>query len=52
VIAIVASALFASFVFAAIRSIEVARPARIVMRKQSRAQRDLRDALYAMRRRS
>jgi heme exporter protein D len=48
---VIAGVILLALVVLIIASIEADQPARVVMRKQSRQQRDLRDALWAMRRR-
>ncbi len=46
-----ASVILLALVVVIIASIEAEQPARMISRKQSRAQRDLRDALHLMRKR-
>ena len=50
-VTILATSILLLLIMLCIASIEAERPARLISRKQSRAQRDLRNALYAMRRR-
>ena len=48
---IVAAIVLVLLISMVIRSIEDEQPARLISRKQSRAKRDLRDAIWTMRRR-